>query len=42
MITDEIYKQTTAPFIGEKLNRILMRDIDWEFRNLVTKNLSVE
>ena len=41
MITDETCKQTAASCIEKKLNRILIEDIDWEFRKLVTKILSV-
>ena len=40
MITDEIYKQIAAPYIEKKLHGIGMDDIDWEFRKLITQNLS--
>lgn len=41
MITDEMCKQIATPCIEKKLNGMVMDDIDWEFRKLITNKLSV-
>ena len=41
MITDKMHKQIAAPCIEKKLNGMVMDNIDWEFRKLITNNLSV-
>ena len=41
VITDEMHEQIAAPCIEKKLNGMVMDDMDWEFRKLITNKLSV-